>query len=58
MEQADAMSRWALAQPDVKAVMAETLKENIASQRVLQKCGFILYREEGESLWWKLLSNN
>ena len=31
---------WAFSQPDVKAVEAETDPDNIASQRVLAKCGF------------------
>lgn len=47
-----AMAAWALEQPDVSAVTAETERENLASQRVLARCGFSLYRS-GESLWWR-----
>lgn len=40
-EAVDAAVNWALGQPDVKCVEAETDPDNRASQRVLQKCGFI-----------------
>ena len=40
-EAVDAAVNWALGQPDVKRVEAETEPDNIASQRVLEKCGFI-----------------
>lgn len=35
-----ALTRWALSQPGVTAVEAETDPENRASQRILEKCGF------------------
>ena len=38
----------------IRRVRADTLKDNIASQRVLQKCGFRFLAEE-ESLWWETL---
>ena len=37
-----AVVTWALQQPDVTRVEAETEPENIASQRVLEKCGFVV----------------
>ncbi len=40
-EAVDAAVNWALGQPDVKRVEAETEPDNRASQRVLEKCGFI-----------------
>ncbi len=40
-EAVDAAVSWALGQPDVKCVEAETEPDNRASQRVLEKCGFI-----------------
>ena len=40
-EAVDAAVNWALGQPDVKCVEAETEPDNRASQRVLEKCGFI-----------------
>ena len=36
----------------VRRVRADTLKDNVASQRVLQKCGFRFLKEE-ETLWWE-----
>ena len=41
---------WALKQPDVACVEAETAPDNRASQRVLEKCGFLpsgTFGEEG-----------
>ena len=40
-EAVEAAVRWALAQPGVLCVEAETDPENRASQRVLEKCGFV-----------------
>lgn len=36
------------------AVTAETDVANIASQRVLEKCGFTRLSTECESIWWRL----
>ena len=36
----------------IRRVRADTLKDNIASRRVLQKCGFRFLKEEG-NLWWE-----
>jgi ribosomal-protein-alanine N-acetyltransferase len=35
-------SRWALAEPAVRAVEAEVRRDNRASMRVLEKAGFVL----------------
>jgi sugar fermentation stimulation protein A len=48
------MVGWALAQPHVVAVVAETAKSNSASQRVLQRAGFTQDRETGKHLWWRI----
>ncbi|GAB6123035.1 GNAT family N-acetyltransferase [Dysgonomonas termitidis] len=53
-EAVQAMCEWALSQPGVKAVTAETERGNFASHRVLQKCGFTNYKEDENGLWWKL----
>lgn len=53
-EAVQAMCEWALSQPGVKSVTAETEKGNIASHRILQKCGFVNYQKNKSSLWWKL----
>ena len=39
-EAVDAAAAWALGQPSVSRVEAETEPDNRASQRVLEKCGF------------------
>ncbi|MHB9034706.1 MAG: GNAT family N-acetyltransferase [Anaerolineae bacterium] len=49
------MVAWGLAQPDVKLIEAETYLDNWASQRVLQRKGFVPFRIEGRSLWWRLI---
>lgn len=49
-EAVDAAVVWALQQPDATCVEAETEPDNRASQRVLEKCGFLtsgVIREEG-----------
>ena len=46
---------WAFRQPGCGSVCAETLRTNIASQRVLQKNGFILTRETPVELYWRII---
>ena len=36
-----AMAAWALSQPEVQCVLAQTEPHNAISQRVLAKCGFV-----------------
>jgi ribosomal-protein-alanine N-acetyltransferase len=48
-----AMSQWALGQKTVTSVVAETEKDNIASQNVLMHCGFKQYKQ-ARTFWWKL----
>ena len=48
-----AMCRWALTQAQVSHIIAETERENLPSQRVLERCGFTRYWQ-GNTLWWKL----
>ncbi len=36
-----AAAAWALSRPGVKCVEAETAPDNLASRRVLEKCGFL-----------------
>ena len=40
-EAVDAAVKWAMEQPGIKYIEAETDPDNIASQRVLAKCGFV-----------------
>lgn len=48
-----AMCAWALAQESVRHVIAETETDNLASRRILQRCGFT-EQSRGETIWWKL----
>lgn len=47
-EAVQAMIRWAFAQQDVDFVEAETDPDNRASQRILEKCGFVPTGKTGE----------
>ena len=47
-----AMKAWALNQPGVGAVIAETEADNLPSQQVLRRCGFALHHQN-ETLWWR-----
>lgn len=53
-EAVEAMCQWALAQPEVRHITAETdFMMGRASQRVLERLGFRKYRDE-ETIWWRL----
>ena len=47
-EAVQAVAAWALREPDVRAIEAETDASNLASQRVLEKCGFEPNGQMGE----------
>ncbi|MFC9540912.1 GNAT family N-acetyltransferase [Lysinibacillus sp. NPDC056959] len=49
------MKDWLLSQSNVKYVIADTDKNNIASHRVLQKAGATLYSESEELYFWKFV---
>jgi len=52
-EAVKAMCEWALKQNCVINVIAETELEGLASQKILERCGF-KKDKEGETLWWSL----
>ena len=52
-EAVQAMCRWALAQENVSHIIAETDIDGIASQRILQRCGFVEIKR-GTTIWWRL----
>ena len=51
-EAVDAFTRWALSHGGVRRLVASTDRANIASQRVLEKAGFVVSRTDGEHLYW------
>ncbi|MFJ6207554.1 GNAT family N-acetyltransferase [Lysinibacillus sp. NPDC092081] len=50
-----AMKDWLLRQSNVKYVVADTDKDNIASHKVLQKAGATLYSESEELYYWRFI---
>lgn len=52
-EAVKAMCDWAFEQGGVSNVIAETDLDGLASQRILERCGFNKYRQE-ETIWWRL----
>ena len=52
-EAVKAMYAWALEQDNVQHVLAETSMHGLASQHVLQQCGFKEYKRN-ETIWWRL----
>ena len=47
-EAVSAVTAWALSQPGVRCITAETEEDNAASQQVLKKAGFVPTGEYGE----------
>lgn len=52
-EAAKTMVEWALSQDNIYTIIAETLKKNVKSHRVLEKCGFEICNETGANYWWR-----
>ncbi len=48
------MIAWAFSQPGCRLITAETLRSNLASQRVLVKTGFQIYKQTHDTFEWKL----
>ena len=49
-----ALANWGLSRPNCKAILAWTMKDNVRSQRVLQKIGMVQMAETAEHLCWRL----
>ena len=52
-EAVKSMCDWALRQSGVVAVIAETDRDGLASQSILEQCGFDKY-DERDTIWWRL----
>ncbi|MGE7093018.1 GNAT family N-acetyltransferase [Lysinibacillus sp. NPDC048646] len=52
-ETIETMKNWLFSQPDVKYVIADTEKDNIASHKVLEKAGAELFKETEELYFWR-----
>lgn len=46
--------KWMFLNSEVKCIIADTLKNNIPSQKLLQKIDMVFYKEDDECFWWKL----
>lgn len=46
--------QWSFTNSDVKCIIADTLKNNIPSQKILQKIGMTFYKDDDECRWWRL----
>ena len=57
-EAVEGLVGWAFHQPACLAVVAETLRANYASQRVLEKSGFIVTRASQTGFYWRLEKND
>jgi len=53
-EAIEALIAWSFQHPNCQAVLADTLKDNMASQRVLIKAGMRIYYESDEGLCWRI----
>jgi [ribosomal protein S5]-alanine N-acetyltransferase len=51
------LTQWMFLNLEVKFILADTLKNNIPSHRVLQKIGMVKYMEDDECYWWMLENN-
>ena len=57
-EAVTAMCKWALKHSSVTKVLAETEKNNIQSQRVLEKCDMKIFKETEDYYWWSLTKDS
>ncbi len=56
-EAVNGFKEWAFQQPTVQSLLAETEKDNLASQSVLKRCNFQL-THCNETLWWRVKKQN
>jgi len=52
-ETVEAFCKWASCQKEIDRVIAETDIDGFASQNILKRCGFDLYKKS-DTLWWEL----
>lgn len=46
--------QWIFLNPEAKYVVADTLKNNAPSHRVLERAGMKVYKEDDECFWWRV----
>lgn len=57
-EAASEIISWIFENQEVKYVVADTVKDNNISQRLLKDLGMELYNEDKECYWWRLKNSN
>jgi ribosomal-protein-alanine N-acetyltransferase len=53
-EAIECLINWAFTQDNIAAITAETDKDNLPSQHVLNRLGLHVVRENDTSLWWRV----
>lgn len=53
-----ALTKWAFAQPNISAIIAVTLNNNIPSHRVLMRAGFKIQGYDKRYVYWRLENYN
>ena len=57
-EALSAMCQWAFGHDKVKSIIAQTAKDNFASQRVLTNNAFEIFADVPDYYWWRLDNEN
>lgn len=57
-ESLQVLIKWVFENPEVKSIIAETKADNLASQKVLAKNGFIQQERKEDLLLWRLMASN
>lgn len=52
-----AITDWAFAQEGVKVIVAETDASNFSSHKLLERCGFTIYKNVEGMIWWRLIKD-
>lgn len=52
------LSKWAFSQQGISAIIAVTLKNNIPSQKVLARAGFMIQGYDSKYIYWRLENYN
>lgn len=50
--------QWIFLNPEARYVVADTLKNNTSSHRVLERLGMKVYKEDDECFWWRVNREN
>lgn len=57
-EGVEGLVKWIFTNPEVKAIIADTLISNEASGQLLEQIGMEKYKNDGKCIWWRLPNLN